>query len=154
MTSPQGQHKPGLPPPPAPTRRDANPWKLSDTARKREPPPAGRVPDLLEILMKDAGPGESSADGQPTPQPDEEPAQPLAIGRREGIGLWPLIILGIAIMVLLRVLLEARATGNWTGLIAPLLAILFIAHGWWRLRQRRRDASGQPGDPAARQRRD
>jgi hypothetical protein len=51
-----------------------------------------------------------------------------------------LIVLGIAVMVLLRVLFEARATGNWAGLVAPLLAILFVAHGWWRLRQRRRES--------------
>lgn len=29
-----------LPPPPAPTARDANPWQFSDTARAAPPPPA------------------------------------------------------------------------------------------------------------------
>jgi hypothetical protein len=127
---------------------------MSETARKPGPSPDSRAPDLLEILLKDVGPEAYAARDQETGRNDEAPARPPEIARRSGFGLWPLIVLGIAVMVLLRVLFEARATGNWAGLVAPLLAILFVAHGWWRLRQRRRDASGQPEGPVDTHRRD
>jgi len=139
MASLEDGRKPGLPPPPAPTRRGANPWRLSDTARKRQSPPPQDGPSLLEGLMADAHAGQAAEPGRAPPAPDDE-TPPIAAGRRAGFGLLPLILLGMAVVVVLRMLMKARGTGDWIGLIAPLLAILFVAHGWWRLRQRRKES--------------
>lgn len=129
MTRLEDQRKPGLPPAPAPTRRATNPWKFSNTARKPETQPEAQPEARLEV------------------EPDAEPEAQARNGGgdRPNIGLWPLVVLAIAILVITRALIGARSTGNWAGLVAPLLAILFIAHGWWRLRQRRR----QPWDRSA-----
>jgi hypothetical protein len=44
----------GLPPPPAATRRGANPWTLSETARMPEHGPASMSPDPLAEWMQKA----------------------------------------------------------------------------------------------------
>ncbi|HLG53501.1 MAG TPA: hypothetical protein VI339_06320 [Steroidobacteraceae bacterium] len=139
MASLEDRRKPGLPPPPAPTRRSANPWQFSDTARKREPPPQDR-PDLLESLMTDAHAGNDAEPGHEPPAPDDD-ASPRDVRRRPGFGLVPLIVLGMAVVIVLRMLMKARGSGDWVGLVVPLFVILFVAHGWWKLRRRRHDSA-------------
>ena len=139
MANLEDRRRLGLPPPPAPTRRGANPWPLSDTARKRESPPPQDSPNLLESLMTEVQAGKDAGPGQRPPLPDDD-APPRAAGRRTGFGLVPLIVLGMAVVIVLRILMKARGTGDWVGLVVPLLFILFVAHGWWKLRQRRKES--------------
>ena len=141
----EDKHKPGLPPPPAATRRGANPWKFSDTARKAEPRREDRGPDLLESLVTDIHPDEPAEAGQEPWTPDDN-APPQTGEHRGRFGLWLLAIIGVAVLILLRVLFEARETGDWVRVIAPLLAIAFVAHGWWKLRQRRRESKKTKSD--------
>lgn len=136
----------GLPPAPAPPRRGANPWKLSDTARKREPE-AKAWPAQLEDILDDLQPG---AGAPRPPKRDEPPAAPVArepprADKRAGGGAWPLFVLLIAIGIIVKVVSEAADTGEWRGAIAPIIAILFIAHGWWRMRRRREEKRRQDG---------
>jgi hypothetical protein len=138
MASLEDRRKPGLPPPPAPTRRGANPWHFSNTARKRESPLPQDSPDLLESLMTDAHGGKDAEPGHEPPAPDND-TPPRETRRRSGFGLLPLVVLGMAVVIVLRQLMKARGTGEWAGLIVPLLIILFVAHGWWKLRKRRNE---------------
>ena len=69
----------GLPPPPAPTRRGANPWPLSDTARKREAPrPPASIQDLLDELQPAGEPpaGKPPVAHAPEPAHWQQPATP------------------------------------------------------------------------------
>jgi len=132
----ENRQKPGLPRPPAPTRRGVNPWRFSDTARKRESRSVQDRPDLLESLMTEARAAKDPKPGHEPPAPDDG-ASPHEARTRSGFGLLPLIVLGMAVVIVLRMLMKARGTGDWVGLIVPLLFILFVAHGWWKMRQRR-----------------
>lgn len=140
----EDQRKPGLPRAPAPPRRGVNPWKLSDSARKPPAPPPEHRPTLLETLVTEAEAGGETGETRRDERTREKPAPALAERRRQRFGLWPLIVLGMAVALVLRGWTTAKDTGNWVKLIAPLLAILFIAHGWWRLRRRRRQPWGPP----------
>jgi hypothetical protein len=128
----------GLPPPPAATRRSANPWKFSETGRKPEPRPEPIGQQLLEELMRQAPVDEGPADEAPAREaPVHKEASPPAAPARARPGLWFMVIAGVVILVALRIFSEARADGDWAKLIGPLVLIAFIAHGWWRARQRR-----------------
>jgi hypothetical protein len=126
----------GLPPPPAATRRGANPWKLSDTARKPVPPPRSVVPDLLEELIQHAPADEPIAEHEAPQEPGATRSRPGVIG---------LVIVLIAVAIVARVFFDARKDGDWVKFIGPLIAIAFIAHGWWRMRQRREARKTRPG---------
>jgi hypothetical protein len=133
----------GLPPPPAPPRRGANPWKLSDTARKREEPPREEeaASKLLGELL--AGQPHETAPPEPLPagqEPARGPAGPWTSRRRSGF--LPLLVLLIIAGVIVKIALGARETGEWRELIPALFILFFIAHSWWRSR-RRREAKGQ-----------
>ena len=124
----------GLPPPPAATRRGANPWKLSDTARKpapaRQPDPAQLTlgPQLLaELLTKT--PVEDAAVHEAPP--------PSHAAKRSGPGLIGLVFVLIAASIVWRMFFDARSDGDWMKFIGPLIVIAFIAHGLWKSRQRR-----------------
>ncbi|HEU0225629.1 MAG TPA: hypothetical protein VFR29_09350 [Steroidobacteraceae bacterium] len=128
-----------LPPPPAPTRRGANPWRLSDTARKREaPPPRGDVAaeQLLEELF--AGrPHEEAPPGAPQPPAAEERRPQGMMRSRRRSSFWPLLVLLLIAGVLVKLVFEARDSGDWRELIPAAFAVLFIAHAIWRSRRRR-----------------
>lgn len=127
--------KRGLPPPPAAPRRGANPWKLSDTARKPEPTPRSVSRDLLEELIKQPPAEEPVAEHQ-------APQGPVATRSRPGfIGL---VIVLIAVSIVARMFFDAREDRDWVRIIGPLIAIAFIAHGWWRFRQRREERKTKP----------
>lgn len=128
MTSLQDKRNPGLPPPPAPPRRSANPWRFSETARKAEPRPEPIGQQLLDELMKQAPADEFHT------QEEAPPPAPAARGRP---GLWFLVVAAVVVLIVVRIFFEARKDSDWMGMIGPLIAIAFIAHGWWRFRQRR-----------------
>jgi len=144
MAKLENQDRRGLPPPPAPTRRGANPWRLSDTARKREtPPPRGdtAAEQLLEELF--AGkPREETPPGTLQPPATEERRPQGMMRSRRKSGFWPLLVLLLIAGVLVKLVFEARESGDWRELIPAIFAILFIAHAIWRSR-RRRDGSAE-----------
>lgn len=117
-----------LPPPPAPTRRSANPWKLSGTARKPDLHPESFNRNVLDELIKRA-PADIARTKQQAPR--------QASNTHASSGLPFLIITGIAILFVLRIFFEARDGRDWQAIIVPLVVIAFIAHGWWKMRQRR-----------------
>jgi len=141
----------GLPPPPAATRRSANPWKFSETGRKPEqrPEPIGR--QLLEEWMQQAPVEEGPAhEGLAHEAPAHEApvhieAPPPAAPARARSGLGFIVIAAVVILVAFRIFSEARATGVSAKLIGPLVLIAFIAHGWWRARQRREANKSRTG---------
>ena len=140
----------GLPPPPAPPRRSANPWKLSDTARKREEPRPASIQDLLEEFQHAAGeppPREPPAAHEPEPvpwQPSTPQPQPAPAPPRESSGPWPLFLLLVAIGVIFKIALAVgEGGGNWRLVIGPLIVLLFIGQALWRMRQRRRRKAEQ-----------
>lgn len=137
----------GLPPPPAPTRRSANPWGFSDTARKREaPPPRAEVESeqLLEELVADKPQPESPPRSlQPLPAEERRP-QSLWRPRRKSV-FWPLLVLLLIAGVVIKLFTEARESGEWREIIPAIFAILFIAHAIWRSR-RRRDGRADPDE--------
>lgn len=136
----------GLPPAPAPPRRGANPWKLSDTARKREPE-TRTWPSQLEDILDDLQPGAGAQQAPKGGEPAAAPAawEPPKEKKRAGGGAWPLFVLLIALGIIVKVVSEAADSGEWRGAIAPIIAILFIAHGWWRMRQRREEKKSRDG---------
>lgn len=140
--------KRGLPPPPAPPRRSANPWKYSATARKREAEPAPTpVQDLLEgIVVADEPQAPARAPAHAGAPSQAPPERAHRVTEKRGAGVWPLFVLLIAIGIVVKVVSEGFEGRDWRQMVAPLIAIAFIAHGWWRLRQRRRDKSGQADD--------
>jgi hypothetical protein len=131
----------GLPPPPAPTRRGVNPWRLSDTARRREPSPreeeaASRV--LEELLVPTpppaaGGPESITAPGQPV-RP-----RSLARPRRRG-GFLPLLALLLIAGVIFRLAMEVRESGDWRELIPALFILFFVVSSWWSSRKRRNES--------------
>lgn len=135
MTSLQDKRNPGLPPPPAPPRRSANPWRFSETARKAEPRPEPIGQQLLDELMKQAPADNVHAE-------EETPLQPAVTRARPG--LWFLVVAAVVVLIVVRIFFEARKDSDWMGMIGPLIAIAFIAHGWWRFRQRREARKAKP----------
>lgn len=89
------------------------------------------MPTLLEDLLKQV-PAEEDKPDTTAPSPGGK------TGARTGI--WMLAIAGVAILIVLRVLFEASDSGNWVKAIGPLLVIAFVAHGWWRARQKRSES--------------
>lgn len=136
----------GLPPPPAPTRRGANPWRLSDSAQQRPPPtprPREPEPDLLEGLVVDSLP---DFDANLERGAAERPALPPSRESRR-LRFWPLLVLLVLAGIAITVLLNARRSGEWRDALPALFAILFIAHGLWRARSRRGSSdTPQQGD--------
>lgn len=136
----------GLPPPPAPTRRGANPWHLSETARKREPSPREEeaASRLLEELLAPTPP---PAAGRSEPVAARgQPARPRSFAKpRRRSGFLPLLILLLIAGVVVRFALEATESGNWRELIPALFILFFIVSSWWRSR-RRRDERGEEHD--------
>jgi hypothetical protein len=141
----QGQR--GLPPPPAPTRRGANPWRLSDTARKREAAPP-RAEAAAEQLLEELFAGKPQPESPPgtlqPPPAEERRPQSLWKSRRKS-AFWPLLVLLLIAGVVIKLFAEARESGEWREMIPAIFAILFIAHAIWRSR-RRRDKKADPDE--------
>ncbi len=154
MAKLEDRGKRGLPPPPAPTRRGANPWRFSQTARKQEPPPQrAEQADAARLLEEIFGgkPAEATP-AKPAPAPPPVFAPPadrksrsLYRSKRRS-SFWPLMILLLIGGVLVKLASDAQASGEWRKLIPALFALLFIAHGWWRSRQRREEKENHTRD--------
>lgn len=128
MTTLDDNQKPGLPPPPAPPKRAANPWSFSETARKPEQRQDSIGPDLLSELMKKAPAADAHTEVKEAPEADASRARP---------GLAPFVVVGVAFVIVMRIFFQTRGGGDWIRFIGPLFVIVFIAHALWRLRRRR-----------------
>ncbi|MSQ92589.1 MAG: hypothetical protein EXR87_06625 [Gammaproteobacteria bacterium] len=126
----------GLPPPPAATRRGANPWRLSETASKPEQRQDSIGPELLADLMKKAPADDAHTKVQESPQAAAARARP---------GLMPFVVVGVVFIIVMRIFFQTRGGGDWTRFIGPLFVIAFIVHALWRLRQRRESKKSGPG---------
>jgi hypothetical protein len=127
------QQNRGLPAPPAPPRRGANPWRLSATARRPESVQPSVSPQLLEELMKKAPAGGVAA---------RVSAPPGTAARRSRPGLIGLVMILIAGAIILRLFFDPRGDRDWVKFIGPLIFIAIVAHGLWRSRQQRDAAKG------------
>ena len=85
--------------------------------------------------MKRAPAEEPSAEHQAPQSPGAASSRPGVIG---------LVILLIAVSIVARMFLDAREDRDWIRIIGPLVAIAFIAHGIWRIRQRRDTKKPKP----------
>ena len=135
MTTLSDKQNQGLPPPPAPPRRSANPWRLSDTARKPESRPQSTGTDLLGELIRQAPADEHVEEHQAPREPGAKRSPPALVG---------LVIFGVIVLIAVRVFLGARKDGDWMKLIGPLIFIAIIAHGLWRSRRRREARKTKP----------
>jgi hypothetical protein len=125
MRPPQGPGR--LPPPPAPTARDANPWKFSATARKEEARPATGYERLFEELKQ--AQVEREGVGAPAEQPapaDEAGTEPD--GRRESTfnRVFPIVILLIMFGSFAREVIESGG-GDEARLALVVAALLLVA---------------------------
>lgn len=136
-----------LPPPPAPTASDANPWPMpqryGDRPSKPTRPAAVARPHPKAPFGKAGSPTRTTAStsaGSPATQPSPSIAVPSAPTpriqpprrNREAVrGLPLLIILGamVAAAVAAR---RAIASGDFAGAIGPVLVAVIIAFSWWQ----------------------
>ena len=103
---------PGLPPPPAPTSRDANPWPMGET----------QVPDRK---------GQPSA--APTPRrPNRFPTQPPSSVEPRRRPVVPLVILAFIAMTAIGLVADALKSGSLEDAIGPIVTVLFVAFMIWR----------------------
>jgi hypothetical protein len=135
MTTLDHKQEPGLPPPPAPPKRAANPWSFSETARKPERRQDSIGPDLLAELMKKALADDAHTEVKEPPQAAAARARP---------GLMPFVVVGMVFVIVMRIFFQTRGGGDWIRFIGPVLVIAFIAHALWRLRQRREAKKSKP----------
>lgn len=115
----------GLPPPPAPTARDANPWKFSDTARVTAPrEPTGYERLLAELERSQAG---QESDGKPAALPEPAGPGPEPRTKREPAfaKIFPLIILLIMFASFAREMIEAG--GDDRPRLLFIVAVLLVA---------------------------
>jgi len=112
----------GLPPPPAPTARDANPWSLGGGEKPRAAAPSGVPPA--------SPPGKPHRPRFPARQVEHpKPRRPPVVA---------LMIFAVVALVPLGAALRALAAGAIEDAIGPLIAVGFIAFMAWRaLRSRR-----------------
>ncbi len=132
--------KGGLPPPPAPTRRGANPWKFSDTAEKHESASDDEAPrelkgifDVLDEAIKESQHGGSESADSPAPSRPQDPVDKKGRKRSSGSALaW--IIFGVfAVMTLI----EFFDGGESIFSLVPLVVMVFVAQRWLREKKRR-----------------
>ena len=127
MSGPEAKSSSGsqLPPPPAPTARDANPWPMPGQPAARPIPwPRGPKTALPSVVA-----GRSAA--QPGMPPTGRKASPLR-------WLPFAIIVGVLVAVGSSAL-QSFHQGDFIGALLPLVVVGIIASGWWRsLRRDRR----------------
>jgi len=103
---------PGLPPPPAPTSRDANPWSMGEV----------HAPDRRGI------PPTAQAHAQAPARPRRFPTKPPETRkpRRRGAAL-PLVILSFIAMIAIGLVADALESGKLEEAIGPIIAVVFVA---------------------------
>lgn len=99
---------PGLPPPPAPTSRDANPWSMGER----------HAPDRTGI------PPSAQAPARPRRFPTKPPGTSAPRRRPAAV---PLVILAFIAMTAIGLVAEALESGNMEKAIGPLVAVVFVA---------------------------
>lgn len=110
---------PGLPPPPAPTSRDANPWSMGET----------HSPDRTGIPPSTQGPARPHR----FPTKSAETIEP-----RRRPAFVPLVILAFIAMTAIGLVADALESGDIEGAIGPIVALVFVAFMFFRqLRSRR-----------------
>jgi hypothetical protein len=123
-----------LPPPPAPTSRDANPWPMPErSATPGQAPKAslrrpGRGKDVLGKGPKGSGVGPMA--GLPGP--------------RKRLALLPLIIVAAFIAFALKAARESIAAGDLPAAIIPLVISCIVAIGYFRASRARRTRGQRP----------
>ncbi|MBM5810681.1 MAG: hypothetical protein FJ191_01760 [Gammaproteobacteria bacterium] len=135
MAAPDHPSRSRLPPPPAPTHRSANPWRLSDTARKPDQPGRGERQESLEEILRAIGVVDVPAQEEPAKTPDAVEPGRTAPARRTSSWL-PLLFFIIAAGVVLFELSQQRGTDDWVTALGPLVVILLMALTWWRRRRK------------------
>jgi len=108
-----------LPPPPAPTSRDANPWSMPGAKPPRRIPglridPA-KLPERLKV---------------PPPQPVN--AAPASGRNAPGLRWAPFAILGGIFIAVGFNALQSFRSGDFVGALAPLVFVGFVAAGMLR----------------------
>lgn len=121
-----------LPPPPAPTARDANPWKFSESARaaqRHEPTVSERLVAELEQARvereggADAAPGASTASHAQEMDQEAEPAP----GRESAFNrVFPLVILLVMIGSFAREVIEQEGYDDPRLFIVAAVAIVVV----------------------------
>jgi hypothetical protein len=139
---PQGPGR--LPPPPAPTAPDANPWPFSDTARAAGP----RQPTGVERLLAGLEQAQTGRDvaGTATPPAEDEAPTPAEQPRREPAlqRIVPLVILLVMFASIAREMIEAggrdpsRLAFVAIALLVAVTVIVLLALRMVRRRGRRR----------------
>jgi hypothetical protein len=114
---------PGLPPPPAPTSRDANPWSIGEV---HAPPRTGIPPSAK---------APADAPGRPSRFPTKPPG---SIRPRRRVAAVPLVILGFIAMTAIGLVADALESGDLQGAIGPIFAVVFVAFMIFRLLRSRR----------------
>jgi len=116
----------GLPPPPAPPARDANPWTISHTGS----PGSDALPGAARSVPGGSGPAAARRPRFPVRQvPQPKPRKPSIV---------PLAIFAIAVLIPLGAAVRALGAGALAEAIGPLFALLFIAFIAIRILRRRR----------------
>jgi hypothetical protein len=108
----------GLPPPPAPPSRDANPWTIPG-------PDAPRAP---------ARPAGATA----SPSPKRFPGGPSARPGPRRMPVFALLVLGVIAFVALGGAVHEIGSGNYADAVGPLLAVAFAAFVVWKQARGRR----------------
>lgn len=103
---------PGLPPPPAPTSRDANPWSMGEARvpERKGQPPAAATPR------------------RPTRFPTKPPSS-VEPRRRRGV---PLVILAFIAATAIGLVADALKSDSFEDAIGPIVTIVFVAFMIWR----------------------
>lgn len=110
---------PGLPPPPAPTSRDANPWSMGET----------HAPDRTGIPASAKTPARTHRFPIKSPETIEPRRRPAFV---------PLAILAFIAMTAIGLVADALESGSIEAAIGPIVAVVFVAFMIWRqLRGRR-----------------
>jgi len=103
---------PGLPPPPAPTSRDANPWSMGEA----HAPDRGGIPPTAQ------------GQGQAPARPRRFPIKPPGATRpRRRTAVMPLAILSFVAMIAIGLVADALESGNLEEAIGPVIAVVFVA---------------------------
>ena len=114
---------PGLPPPPAPTSRDANPWSMGEV----HAPDRGGIPPTAQA--------QAQAPARPRRFPTKPPETRKP--RRRGAAL-PLVILSFIAMIAIGLVADALESGQLVEAIGPVIAVVFVAFMIVRQLRRRR----------------
>jgi len=126
----------GLPPPPAPTARDANPWTISSEAERQPSAPASGFP------WRDRGPGLATPHSS-SPSSPAQPASPrVATKTRSGSRphrrpLFSLVVPAAIALAAILGAVRALVSGDYRAAVGPLIATAFAAFLLMRMMRRR-----------------